>query len=280
MPVKEFRPMTPVQRYKTVLDFSELTDKKPEKSLTEAVRKGGGRNSNGHITSRHRGGGARRRYRFIDFKRDKLNIPGVIQSIEYDPNRSAHIALVCYKDGEKRYILKPDTLKVGQTIVSGPEAEIQVGNAMPLLRVPLGLFVHNVEIRPGKGAQMAKTAGVYAEVVAKESPFVQLKLPSGEIRNFPQECYATIGQVGNQDHEKLSLGSAGRVRHMGWRPFVRGMCMNPVDHPNGGGEGRSKSGGGWQQLTSPWGNMVKGQKTRKRKKASDRLIVRRRKGKK
>ncbi len=280
MPVKEFRPFTPVQRYKSVLDFTELTKKDPEKSLTEAVRKKGGRNSNGHVTMRHRGGGARQRYRIIDFKRDKVNVPGVVASIEYDPNRSAHIALISYRDGEKRYILQPDTLAVGQTIVSGPEVEIQVGNAMPLSRVPLGMFVHNIELRPGKGAQLAKTAGVYAEVVAKESPFVQLKLPSGEIRNFPQQCYATLGQVGNQDHEKITLGSAGRTRHLGWRPHVRGVCMNPVDHPNGGGEGRSKSGGGWQQLTSPWGNMVKGQKTRKRKKASNRFIVRRRKGKK
>lgn len=279
MPIKSFRPLTPTQRYKTIVDLAEITKKQPEKALLQMISKKAGRNSHGHITSRHRGGGHKKMYRVIDFNREKYNIPGVVEAIEYDPNRSSHIALIQYKDGEKRYILAPNELKCGQIILSGPEVEISVGNALPVSRVPLGMFVHNIELFPGKGAQMARTAGASAEVVAKENELVQLKLPSGEIRIVTGNCYATIGVVGNGDYEKRVIGSAGRTRHMGWRPFVRGMCMNPVDHPNGGGEGRSKSGGGWQPLSSPWGNMLKGQKTRKKKNRSNRFIVKRRKGK-
>lgn len=278
MPVKEFRPITKVQRYKTVLDYSGLSKKGPEKSLLKPYKSKAGRNSDGHITTRHRGSGNKKRFRVIDFYREKLNIPGVVNALEYDPNRSAHIALVFYKDGEKRYIIAPETLKAGQQIMSGADAEIAVGNAMPLSRIPLGMFVHNIEMIRGKGAQIARSAGTYAEIIAKEGNQVHLRMPSGEIRLVAENCFATIGQAGNVDHEKIVIGSAGRNRHMGWRPFVRGMCMNPVDHPNGGGEGRSKSGGGWQQLTSPWSNMLRGQKTRKKKKLSNRLIIKRRKG--
>ena len=278
MGIKTFRPTTASRRYKTVL-VSDLSDQAPPKALLKPIKKKAGRNSHGHITARHRGGGHKRKYRIIDFKRDKHNIPAVVSAISYDPNRSARIALFTYKDGEKRYVVAPDNLKVGQTVVSGPDADISVGNAMPLSRIPLGMVVHNVELRPGKGAQIARTAGTQVEIMAKENDYVQLKMPSGEIRLVRHECYATIGQVGNTDHQKVVLGSAGRSRCLGWRPYVRGACMNPVDHPNGGGEGKSKSGGGWHQMRSPWGNGIKGQKTRKIKKQSSRLILKRRKKK-
>jgi large subunit ribosomal protein L2 len=280
MALKKFRPLTPVLRYKMVDDFSELSKKEPEKALLEPAHKKAGRNVHGHITSRHRGGGHKRQYRIIDFKRNKHDIPGKVAAIEYDPNRSARIALIVYKDGEKKYIIAPHELKTGQTVISGPNVEVVIGNAMPVSKVPLGTFIHNIEMKPGKGGQLARTAGSYAEVVARENKYVQIKLPSSEIRRVREECYATIGQVSNIDHEQTVMGSAGRNRLRGWRPFVRGMVMNPVDHPNGGGEGRSKSGGGWHHLSSPWGNAIKGQKTRKRKNPSNRLIVKRRKGKK
>lgn len=280
MAIKSFKPTTSVMRYKTVVSSSDITKKTPEKQLVKTGKKNSGRNNHGHITIRHRGGGHKRKYRVIDFKRDKKGIPGIVHAIEYDPNRSARIALIFYKDGEKRYIIAPDGLEVNSNIISGPDAEFSVGNNIPLGKIPLGTFIHNIELKPGKGAQVVRSAGSAAEVVAREEGYVHVKMPSGEIRLVSQRCYATIGQVGNIDHSKAVIGSAGRNRHKGWRPYVRGMVMNPVDHPNGGGEGNSKSGGGRQHLSSPWGNSLKGQKTRKKKKPSNRLIVKRRKGRK
>jgi len=276
MAIRKLKPRTPATRFYSISTFEEITKTKPEKNLLEPLKSSGGRNNMGRITSRHRGGGHKRNYRIIDFKRDK-RAPGKIASIEYDPNRSARIALVEYPDGDKRYVLAPDGINVGQTIQSGPDAEVQTGNAMPLNNVPVGTFVHNVEMIPGKGGQIGRSAGNSLQLMAKEGDFATLKLPSGEVRKLPLQCYATVGVVGNTDHENISLGKAGRSRWLGIRPQTRGMAMNPVDHPMGGGEGRSKSGGGWQHPESPWGKYAKGLKTRKRKKQSNKYIVKRRK---
>ncbi|MBF8247276.1 MAG: ribosomal protein L2 [Bacteroidetes bacterium] len=276
MAIRKLKPRTPATRFYSISTFEEITKTKPEKNLLEPLKSSGGRNNMGRITSRHRGGGHKRNYRIIDFKRDK-RAPGKIASIEYDPNRSARIALVEYPDGDKRYVLAPDGINVGQTIQAGPDAEIQTGNAMPLNNVPVGTFVHNVEMIPGKGGQLGRSAGNSLQLMAKEGDFATLKLPSGEVRKLPLQCYATVGVVGNPDHENISLGKAGRSRWLGIRPQTRGMAMNPVDHPMGGGEGRSKSGGGWQHPESPWGKYAKGLKTRKRKKQSNKYIVKRRK---
>lgn len=275
MPVRKLRPITPGTRWMSVQTFDGLTKKRPEKGLIEPLRKTGGRNTNGHITSRHRGGGHKRFYRIIDFKRDKRGIEAKVTAIEYDPNRSARIALLCYKDGEKRYILAPDGVKVGETLMSGEGAEIKVGNAMPLSAIPVGTAIHAIEFRPGRGAQVARSAGAEIQLMAKEGKFAQLKLPSGEIRNFPVTAYATIGIVSNRDHENVSLGKAGRSRWLGIRPQSRGVVQNPVDHPHGGGEGKSPQGN--PHPVSPWGWHTKGKKTRRRKKASSKFIVKRRK---
>jgi large subunit ribosomal protein L2 len=277
MAIRKLRPMTPATRFYSISSFEEITKNKPEKALVESNKKSGGRNNLGRITSRHRGGGHKRQYRIIDFKRDKRGIIGKVAAIEYDPNRAARIALIHYPDGEKRYIIASTGLKVGAKIVSGPQAEIEIGNAMPLKNIPAGTFVHNVEFSPGKGGQIGRSAGNSLQVMAKEDESVSLKLPSGEIRKFRADCYATIGLVGNADHENISLGKAGRSRWLGIRPQSRGMAMNPVDHPMGGGEGRSKSGGGYQHPESPWGKYAKGLKTRKRKNQSNKYIVKRRK---
>jgi large subunit ribosomal protein L2 len=275
MGIRILKPMTPGTRWMTIPTFEEITKTKPEKSLLEPLRKTGGRNTNGHITSRHRGGGHKRFYRIIDFKRNKTGMDAKVLSIEYDPNRSGRIALVQYKDGEKRYILAPEGLKVGELICSGPQAEIKVGNAMPLANIPVSTFVHNIELRPGKGAQLARSAGASVQLMAKEGKFVQLRLPSGEIRNFPAECLATIGVVSNLDHENISVGKAGRSRWLGIRPQSRGVVQNPVDHPHGGGEGKSPQGN--PHPVSPWGWHTKGKKTRHHKLASNKYIVKRRK---
>jgi large subunit ribosomal protein L2 len=277
MAIRKLRPMTPATRFYSISTFEEITKKEPEKALVESNKKSGGRNNLGRITSRHRGGGHKRQYRIIDFKRNKHGIVGTIAAIEYDPNRAARIALIHYPDGEKRYIIAAIGMKVGAKIVSGPQAEIENGNAMPLKNIPAGTFVHNVEFAPGKGGQLGRSAGNSLQVMAKEDEWVSLKLPSGEIRKFRADCYATIGLVGNADHENISLGKAGRSRWLGIRPQSRGMAMNPVDHPMGGGEGRSKSGGGGQHPESPWGKYAKGLKTRKRKNQSNKYIVKRRK---
>ena len=273
MGLKTFRPTTPGQRYKTVSDFQEITTDTPEKSLLRPLKKSGGRDNQGHVSSWHRGGGHKRRYRLIDFRRDKRGIPARVATIEYDPNRSARIALLVYADGEKRYIIAPKGLEVGMTLMAGPDVEVQVGNSMPLKTVPLGTEIHNLEMIPGKGGQIARGAGSAAVVVAKEGDFAQVKMPSGEVRMFRMGCYCTIGQVGNLDHENQVVGKAGRSRWMGKRPNVRGVAMNPVDHPMGGGEGRTSGG---RHPTTPWGKATKGLKTRK-KKPSDKLIIRRRK---
>ncbi len=272
MPVKTFRPFTPSLRFKTVSSFEEITRSDPEKSLVEANKKSGGRNNMGRITSRRRGGGHRRHYRIIDFKRNKFGVPATVNSIEYDPNRSARIALLHYVDGEKRYILAPTGLNVGAQVVSGPEADVRPGNALPLENIPQGTHVHNVELQPGKGGQLGRSAGSEIQIMAKEGRFAQLRLPSGEVRLVPVTCYATVGQVGNQEHENVVLGKAGRNRWLGRRPSVRGVAMNPIDHPHGGGEGRASGGG---HPVTPWGVPTKGYKTRKRKKQSSKLIVRR-----
>ena len=272
MPVKSFRPFTPSLRFKTVASFEEITRSEPEKSLVEANRKSGGRNNMGRITSRRRGGGHRRHYRVIDFKRSKLGVPARVYSIEYDPNRSARIALLHYADGEKRYILAPAGLKIGATVISGPDADVRPGNALPLENIPQGTHVHNVEMQPGKGGQLGRSAGAEIQIMAKEGNFAQLRMPSGEVRLVPVTCYATVGQVGNQEHENVVLGKAGRNRWLGKRPSVRGVAMNPIDHPHGGGEGRASGGG---HPVTPWGVPTKGYKTRKRKKQSNKLIVRR-----
>jgi large subunit ribosomal protein L2 len=275
MAIKKFKPTTPAQRYKTVTDFSGLTKKAPEKSLLEPIKKSGGRNNRGRITMRRMGGGHKRRYRRIDFRRDKTGVPAKVVSLEYDPNRSAFISLLNYRDGEKRYIVAPHGLKVGDMVVSGPDADIHTGNALPIEKIPTGLFIHNIELIRGKGAQMARSAGSYAQLMAKEGNHALLRLPSGEIRMVRKECYATIGQVSNIDHENISLGKAGRSRWLGKRPKVRGVAMNPVDHPLGGGEGRSSGG---RHPVTPWGKPTKGYRTR-RKKTSDKYIVHRRKKK-
>ncbi len=273
MALKKFRPVTPSSRFRSVSTFEEITRSEPEKSLTEGLSKKAGRNNHGHITSRRRGGGHKRRYRRIDFRRDKHGIPGRIAEIEYDPNRSARIALVHYADGEKRYILHARGVKQGDTIVSGPGSEPSLGNCLPLMEVPLGTMLHAVELKPGKGAQMARSAGASVQLIAKEGDMVTLRLPSTEVRMVRGECYATIGQVGNVDHELIRSGKAGRSRWLGKRPKVRGVAMNPVDHPLGGGEGRASGG---RPPVSPWGK-AEGRKTRKRKKASNQYIVRGRK---
>ncbi len=277
MGIRKLKPITPGTRFFSVSTFEEITKIEPEKSLLRPLKKTGGRNNLGRITSRHRGGGHKRMYRVVDFKRDKHGIEGTVVSIEYDPNRSCRIALIHYIDGEKRYIIAPEGLSVGSKVLSGPDADVQVGNALPLRNIPAGTMVHNVELFPGKGGQVGRSAGNSLQIVAKEGDWVTLKLPSGEIRKFRADCYATIGVVGNADHENISLGKAGRSRWLGIRPQTRGMAMNPVDHPMGGGEGRSKSGGGWQHPESPWGKYAKGLKTRKRKNPSNKYIVKRRK---
>ncbi|RDD29404.1 50S ribosomal protein L2 [Prosthecochloris sp. ZM] len=279
MAIRKLRPVTPASRYLSYPEFDEITKSEPEKSLLAPLKKSGGRNKAGRITSRHRGGGHKRFYRIIDFKRNKDNIPATVAAIEYDPNRSARIALLHYVDGEKRYILAPKGLKVGEQLLSGDKVEVKPGNTMPLKNIPLGTDIHNVEMKAGKGGQIVRSAGAYAVLAAKEGDYATLKLPSGEIRKVRIECRATIGGVGNADHENIVLGKAGRSRWLGVRPQTRGMAMNPVDHPMGGGEGRSKSGGGRKHPKSPWGQLAKGLKTRNKKKASSKLIVRGRKSK-
>lgn len=274
MGIRSFRPYTPGTRQATVSDFSDITKSKPEKSLTKFKHSAKGRNNRGVITSRRRGGGHKRLYRQIDFKRNKLNIPAEVIAIEYDPNRNARIALVQYEDGEKRYILAPLGVKVGMTIISGPDSPIEIGNALPLSKIPLGETVHNIELKAGKGGQIVRAAGTAAKVMAKEGNYVTIGLPSKEVRMVRQECYATIGQVGNVEARNIKLGKAGRTRHLGRRPQVRGSAMNPCDHPHGGGEGRAPIGRSGP--VTPWGKPALGLKTRKKKKQSDKLIVRRR----
>ena len=277
MAVKKFRPYTPTRRFMTVADFSDITKTEPEKSLTEPLKKTGGRNNQGRITVRFRGGGHKRLYRIIDFKRrDKAGIPARVAAIEYDPNRSARIALLFYRDGEKRYIIAPEGLKPDMTVQSGPEAPIQVGNALPLRFIPVGTVVHAIELEPGKGAQLARSAGTGAQIQGREGDYVVLRLPSGELRRIHAESYATIGVVGNADHKNIVIGKAGRSRWLGRKPHVRGSAMNPVDHPHGGGEGRAPRG---RPPASPWGWQTKGRKTRKKRKPSDRFIISRRKKK-
>ncbi len=273
MAVKRFKPITPGTRQKTVSSFAEVTADKPEKSLLAPKSKSGGRNNNGRITVRHIGGGNRQKYRIIDFKRNKDNIPAKVATIEYDPNRTSYIALLHYADGEKRYILAPLGLNVGDTVVSGENADIKAGNALPLGSIPVGTLVHNVEMQPGNGGQLVRTAGASAQLMAKEGKYATLKMPSGEMRMILLTCKATIGQVGNLDHELVSLGKAGRKRHMGVKPSVRGVVMNPNDHPHGGGEGKSPVG--MPSPVTPWGKPTLGYKTRKHHKASDRFIVKR-----
>ncbi len=272
MAIKTYRPVTSTLRFQTTLVTDELAPNQPLKALTEPKQRTGGRRNAGDITSRFRGGGHKRKYRVIDFKREKAGIPATVLSLEYDPNRSARVALLAYADGEKRYILQPDGLKVGQKVVSGPEADILVGNALPLRNIPPGTTVHNVELRPGKGAQMARSAGAAAQLVAKEGDYALLKLPSGETRRVQVECMATIGQVGNLDHENISIGKAGRTRWLGKRPHNRGVSMNPVDHPHGGGEGKTSGG---RHPVTPWGQPTRGYKTRNSKR-TDKFIVSRR----
>jgi large subunit ribosomal protein L2 len=273
MPLKKFKPVTPGSRFRSVTAGAEITRKGPEKSLTESLSGTGGRNHHGRITSRRRGGGHKRRYRVVDFKRDKVGVKGTVAEIEYDPNRSANIALIHYADGEKRYIIHPRGLSVGDTIEAGPDADIRLGNSLPMEKIPLGTMVHNVELKPGKGAQMARSAGVGVQLMAKEGDYVTLRLPSTEVRRVRRECTATIGQVGNIDHNLQSIGKAGANRWRGNRPKVRGVAMNPVDHPLGGGEGKASGG---RPPVSPWGKR-EGKKTRKRKKQSNKYIVRGRK---
>jgi large subunit ribosomal protein L2 len=272
MPVKRYRPTSAARRFITTPDFSELTKKAPEKSLLEVSKKHSGRNNNGHITTRHKGGGTRAQYRIIDFKRLKDAIPAKVAAIEYDPNRTARIALLHYRDGEKRYIIAPLGLKVGDVIESGEKADIKTGNALPLSFIPLGTVIHNVELRPGEGAKLVRSAGASAQLMAKEGDYATLRMPSGEMRKILARCRATIGQIGNVDHENQTIGKAGRIRHMGKRPSVRGIAMNPVDHPHGGGEARSTSG---RPPTTPWGVMTMGKKTRRNKRTS-KFIVRKR----
>ena len=273
MGTKRYNPHTPGLRFLVTADFAEITATEPERSLTGPIRRTGGRNNMGKMTSRRMGGGHKRRYRIIDFRRDKLEVPGSVATIEYDPNRSARIALVNYVDGEKRYILAPLGLNVGDKVIASDSADIKPGNAMRLTSVPLGTFVHNIELKVGRGGQVCRSAGCYAQVMAKEGKYVLLRMPSGELRNILAECSATIGQVGNLEHENEVLGKAGRARWLGFRPYVRGTAMNPIDHPHGGGEGRTKGG---RHPVTPWGKPTKGYKTRSRKKPSGRFIVKRR----
>ena len=278
MGIKTYKPYTPLRRNMTGSDFSEITSRKPEKSLTESLKKNAGRNNQGKITSRHRGGGNRRKHRIIDFKRNsKDGVAAKVVSVEYDPNRTANIALICYEDGEKAYILAPEGLKVGQTVMSGEEAEVRVGNCLPFTMIPVGSLVHNVELQPGRGGQMVRAAGNSAQLMAKEGKYATLRLPSGEMRMVPIICRATIGVVGNGEHNLVNIGKAGRKRHMGIRPHVRGSVMNPNDHPHGGGEGKAPVGR--PGPCTPWGKPALGYKTRKHKKQSNKFIVRRRNGK-
>jgi large subunit ribosomal protein L2 len=272
MAIKSYKPTSAGRRHQTCSTFDEITTTKPEKSLLVSQTKSGGRNSFGRLTARHIGGGHKQKYRIIDFRREKTSIPAKVASIEYDPNRSARIALLHYVDGEKRYILAPLDLKVGDTVISGPEADIKPGNALPLRAIPLGTIIHNIELKIGKGAQLARSAGTFAQLMSKEGKYSQVKLPSGEVRLVLQDCYATIGQVGNLDHENVNIGKAGRSRWLGKRPKVRGVAMNPVDHPHGGGEGRTSGG---RHPVTPWGIPTKGYKTRTNK-SSDRFIVKKR----
>jgi large subunit ribosomal protein L2 len=278
MPVKNYRPYTPSRRFMTTSDFSDVTKTTPEKSLLEPIKKSGGRNNRGRITSRFRGGGHKRRYRVIDFKRrDKEGVSAKVASIEYDPNRSANIALLHYADGEKRYIIAPDKLTVGTSIVAGADAEPVIGNALPIRFVPIGTVVHNVELVPGRGAQLSRSAGTSVQIQGRDGNYVTIRLPSGELRRVHGECYATVGTVGNTEHKNITLGKAGRKRWMGRKPHNSGRSMNPVDHPHGGGEGRSSGG---RPPVSPWGQQAKGLKTRSRRKTSSKFIIRRRKGSK
>ena len=274
MGIKKYNPTSPGLRGMTVSTFEEITTDKPEKSLTVTLKKNAGRNSRGKITVRHRGGGTRPKYRIVDFKRMKDDIPGNVSTIEYDPNRSANIALITYADGEKRYIIAPNGLKVGDVIYSGPEADIKVGNALPLANIPVGTIIHNIEMKPGKGAQLARSAGNSAQLMAKEEKYAQVRLPSGEVRKVLLNCRATIGEVGNEEHGNIQIGKAGRKRHMGRRPHVRGSVMNPNDHPHGGGEGRAPIGR--KGPVTPWGKPTLGYKTRKKNKPSNQYIVKRR----
>ncbi len=274
MGLKTFKPRSPGLRHRVSQTFEEITEVKPVRGLTEAVRSKAGRNNMGRITTRHRGGGVKRRYRVVDFRRDKLGIPARVEAIAYDPNRSANLALLKYVDGEKRYILAPQGLKVNDAVMAGTEAEPSVGNSLPLEQIPLGLFVHNIELVPGQGGKLARSAGNSCQVMARDGDFVTLRLPSGEIRRVLAKCHATIGQVGNSEWSSIKLGKAGRKRWLGIRPTVRGVAMNPVDHPMGGGEGRTSGGG---HPVSPWGRLAKGGKTRSRRKTSSKFIVKRRK---
>ncbi|MBK6912856.1 MAG: 50S ribosomal protein L2 [Ignavibacteriales bacterium] len=274
MAIIKLKPNTPGTRFRSDFSFEEITKSTPEKSLTKAIKKSGGRNNHGRVTARHIGGGHKQRYRIIDFKRDKSGIPATVHSIEYDPNRTCRIALLHYVDGEKRYILAPEGLQVGTKVISGVGSDITVGNALPLSDMPLGSFVHNVEIKPGKGGQLGRSAGSSLQVLSKDGDYAQLKMPSGEVRMIRLNCMATYGIVGNSEKENISLGKAGRSRWMGIRPHVRGVAMNPVDHPMGGGEGKTSGGG---HPVSPWGQKAKGLKTRKHKKSSNKFIIKRRK---
>ncbi len=277
MAIKHYKPTTPGRRGMTTMDYSGLSKVAPEKSLLEPIKKNAGRNSYGRITVRHRGGGNRRKYRVIDFKRERFGVPATVKTLEYDPNRTAFIALVEYEDGEKRYIIAPVGLKVGDTVVSGPDADIVTGNALPLTNIPVGTFLHNVELHPGRGAQLARSAGNMAQLMAKENGYALLRLPSGELRNVPVGCMATVGQVSNPEHSNINIGKAGRKRHMGWRPTVRGSVMNPNDHPHGGGEGKSPVGR--PGPCTPWGKPALGYKTRKTHNRTDKYIVKRRNSK-
>ncbi|MBZ4645229.1 MAG: large subunit ribosomal protein [Petroclostridium sp.] len=277
MPTKKYNPTSPARRFMTVSTFEELSKVEPEKSLLEPLKKTAGRNAYGRITVRHRGGGVKRKYRIIDFKRDKDGVPATVLTIEYDPNRTANIALVQYEDGEKRYIIAPLGLNVGDTVLSGQGADIKPGNTLLLSDIPVGTLIHNIELKPGKGAQLVRAAGNAAQLMAKEGDYAQVRLPSGEVRMIRLNCKATIGQVGNLDHENISIGKAGRKRHMGWRPTVRGVVMNPVDHPHGGGEGKSPIGR--PSPVTPWGKPALGYKTRKKKNKSDKFIIKRRNAK-
>ena len=273
MAIKKYKPTTPGRRGMTTTDYSCLSKVAPERSLLEPMKKSAGRNNTGRITVRHHGGGNRTKYRVIDFKRDKVDVPATVKTLEYDPNRSAHIALLEYEDGEKRYIIAPEGLKVGDTVISGSNADIKPGNCLPFANIPVGTIIHNIELYPGKGAQLVRSAGNMAQLMAKEGKYALVRLPSGEMRNVPMNCVATVGQVGNIDHENVNIGKAGRKRHMGWRPTVRGSVMNPCDHPHGGGEGKSPVGR--PGPVTPWGKPALGYKTRKHHARSDKFIVKR-----
>ena len=276
MAIRRYKPYTPSRRHMTVSAFDEITKSTPEKSLVVHLRKTSGRNNQGKLTVRHHGGGAKIKYRLVDFKRNKDGIPATVKAIEYDPNRTANIALIVYADGVKSYILAPAGLQVGDQLMNGPEAEVKLGNTLPMSKIPVGASIHNIEMKPGKGGQLVRSAGNFAQLIAKEGKYGLVRLPSGELRNVPLNCYATVGQVSNLDHDNVKIGKAGKKRHMGWRPTVRGSVMNPVDHPHGGGEGKSPVGR--PGPVTPWGKPTLGYKTRNKHKASDKFIVRRRNG--